>query len=239
MLARLFSREKLKLSVDVHSHLLPGLDDGVKSFDEAIEILERLQLLGYKKAITTPHIYPEVYPNTPEEITSKFQELESLLKAKGLTIQIAFAAEYFMDHSFLEGITKGGKILTFDNKYVLFETPFYSKPLIFDEVIFQLKAKGYVPVLAHPERYHYFDDDLNWLQNLSERGVLFQVNLPSIEGVYGEEVKKRALKMIKESKVHFFGSDIHRLKQLPVIEKVLKMRLDPTHVLNNSLMRTV
>ena len=236
MLERIFSRERLKLEVDIHSHLLPGIDDGVKSFEESLEILKSLSELGYNKAITTPHIYPEVYPNTPEIIEDKFHQLQQHVLARGLEIEVEYAAEYFLDASFLETIRKGDKILTFGEKYVLFETAFLSKPLIFDEVVFQLKSRGFIPVLAHPERYLYLENSLSWLNEISERGVLLQVNLPSLIGVYGEEVRKMAMRLIKESKMSFFGTDLHRTRQLPVIKKALSMKIKKTHLLNNSLL---
>lgn len=236
MLARLFSRKFLTLKVDIHSHLLPGIDDGVKSFGESLEILRALQNLGYQKVITTPHIYSEVYPNTPAIIEAKYDELMLHLKESDLSIEVDYAAEYFIDTSFLEVINKGERILTFGNKYVLMETPFLSKPLIFDEVIFQLKAKGYIPVLAHPERYLYLENDMTWLKEISARGVLLQINLPSLVGVYGNSVKKMALELINESKVSFFGSDLHRIKQLPVVTQALKTRLKKVEPLNDSLL---
>ncbi len=236
MLAKLFSRETLKLKVDIHSHLLPGLDDGVKTFEESLEILKELQNQGYQKVITTPHIYPEVYPNTPDQIEEKFIELQAYLKKSGLQIQVEFAAEYFMDVSFLEALNKGERILTFGGKYVLFETPFLSKPLIFDEVVFQLKSKGYIPVLAHPERYLYLENEMSWLEEISSRGVLFQINIPSLLGVYGDDVKKMALSLIKESKASFLGSDLHRVKQLPVVKQVLKSKYRKMNLLNDSLL---
>ena len=236
MLARLFSRANLKLQVDVHSHLLPGVDDGVRSFEESIETLRGLQELGYKKAITTPHIYAGVYPNTPDIIEGKFKELERHVIDSGLEIKVGFAAEYFLDGSLLDDLIQGKRMLTFGENYVLFETPFLSKPLIFDEVVFQLKSKGYIPVLAHPERYLYLENELKWLEELSERGVLLQVNLPSFAGAYGSQVKKMAFKMVKELNVSFFGSDIHRMKQLPVVKSALKTKMKKQNPLNDSLL---
>lgn len=229
------SNKKISVSVDVHSHLLPGLDDGVKSFDESIEVLQSLQSLGYEKVITTPHIYPEVYPNTASDILEKFSVLEKKIKTYGLSLKVECAAEYLLDQSFLELIKSGDQILTFGNGFVLFETSFYSKPLLFDEVIFELQSKGYKPVFAHPERYQYLEKDLVWLKTIQSQGVHLQVSLPSLVGVYGEQPKKIARKLIKESLVSFMGSDIHRANQLGVLKQALNEKVRDNNWLNSTL----
>lgn len=228
-------KKKLSLSVDIHSHLLPGLDDGVKSFDEAIEILQSLQSLGYQKVITTPHIYPEVYPNTPDDILSKFETLKKKIKTYGLSLEVECAAEYFLDSSFLGTIKSGDQILSFGDGYVLFETPFYTKPLLFEEVIFELIAKGYKPVFAHPERYQYLEKKSEWLNQLHDQGVKLQVNLPSLAGAYGETPKRIAEKLLKDSKVSFLGSDIHRSNQMGLLKEALKKSIHTNPLLNQEL----
>lgn len=236
MLDRLFSRKNINLTVDIHSHLLPGLDDGVKSFDESIEILQNLQSFGFKKVITTPHIYPEVYPNTPEGIAAQFEILTKKIKSYGISLEVEFAAEYQMDALFLETIRSGDRLLSFGDGYVLFETSFYTKPLIFNDVIFELQSKGYKPVFAHPERYHYMEKDLSWLRSLHNQGIKLQVNLPSLVGAYGEGPKKIANRLLKESMVSFLGSDIHRANQVGVLRQALKEKIKENALLNNSLL---
>ncbi|MFT6865773.1 MAG: protein-tyrosine phosphatase [Cyclobacteriaceae bacterium] len=230
------SRKKLNLTVDIHSHLLPGLDDGVKSFDESIEILQNLQSFGYKKVITTPHIYPEVYPNTPAGIAERFDILSKKIKTYGISIELEFAAEYQMDSLFLETIKSDAQLLSFGEGYVLFETSFYSKPLIFNEVIFELQSKGYTPVFAHPERYHYLEKDLSWLRSLHSQGVKLQVNLPSLVGAYGDGPKKTANRLLDASMVSFLGSDIHRANQVGVLRQALQQKIKENVLLNNSLL---
>lgn len=235
VLSWLTSSKKIDVSVDIHSHLLPGLDDGVKSFDESIEILQSLQSFGYEKVVTTPHIYPEVYPNTAEDILQKFKILQKKIKTYGLSLDVDCAAEYLLDESFLNTIKSGDQILSFGDGYVLFETSFYTKPLLFDEVIFELQSKGYKPVFAHPERYQYLEKDLGWLKSLHSQGVFLQVSLPSLVGAYGEMPKKYARKMLKESLVAFLGSDIHRSNQLGVLKLALNEKVKDNNWLNSTL----
>ncbi|MEO9475699.1 MAG: CpsB/CapC family capsule biosynthesis tyrosine phosphatase [Cyclobacteriaceae bacterium] len=235
MLGGIFSGKKLNLEVDIHSHLLPGIDDGVKSYDEAIEILQNFQSLGYRKIITTPHIYPEVYPNTPEIIREKFSVLQKKGRSYGLSLELDYAAEYFMDQHFLAAIKSGDEILSFSEGHVLVETPFYTRPMIFDEVMFELKARGFKPVFAHPERYQYLEKDLSWLRSLHQQDIKLQVNLPSLEGAYGEAPRKIAKKLINESLVSFFGSDIHRAEQLGVLRRASQQKISKNTSQNNEL----
>jgi protein-tyrosine phosphatase len=230
-----FKTKRIDLTVDVHSHLLPGLDDGVKSFDESIQILQHMQSLGYEKVITTPHIYPEIYPNTIESIRAQYEILKKKARSYGLSLEVEFAAEYFMEQGFLKSIKEGEPLLSFGSNYVLFETSFYNKPLIFEETIFELKSKGYQPVFAHPERYQYLKKDLSWLRSLHEQGVKLQVNLQSLAGAYGETPRRVAAKLLDESLVSFLGSDIHRISQMPMLKEALKKKVKENVWLNTEL----
>src|SRR5690554_2759519 len=143
------------LKVDMHSHLIPGIDDGSQSMDHTIGMLLRFVELGYEKVITTPHIMRDYYFNTPETILSGLVEVRAEVKRLDIPIEIDAAAEYFFDEYFLH-LIDNEKLLTFGNNEVLFEFSFAAKPNNIDELIFKLKTKGYQPVLAHFERYMFF-----------------------------------------------------------------------------------
>lgn len=226
----------IDIRVDIHSHLLPNLDDGVRDFDESLEIIRGFSRLGFKKLITTPHIYSDHYPNTHDTILKALRELKKLLKQEKLSIEVEAAAEYYIDAHLIDLLDRKAPILSFGTpRYVLVETGFHTKPIIFDEVIFKLKSLNYVPVLAHPERYMYLEDDLSWLRQIREKGVRLQVSVPSLYGFYGTNPKKMAMKLLKETMVDFFGSDLHRKSQMEGFEKSLGIKISPQNVLNNEL----
>ncbi len=209
----LFSKKpkdhRLPFVVDIHSHLLPGLDDGVKSMEEATFILKLFQKMGYKKVITTPHVSREHYPNTQEKIVNTLHEVREHLAGEQIDIKIEAAAEYFLDEVLMEQITGHEKLMTFDDNYLLFETSFINKPAFLEEAVFNMNANGYQPVLAHPERYYYLQADPELTQRLRDMNVHFQLNLLSLFGFYSREVRKFAQMLLKSEKADFIGSDCH------------------------------
>jgi len=212
------------LTADMHSHLLAGIDDGVKTWKESIEILRSLKEIGIDKVITTPHIISDYYPNTPEIIAQKLQELKYEIRKEGIDIQIEAAAEYLIDEGFIKLLENEDRLLTFGNSYVLVETPFLNKPLFLDEVFFKMKSLGYQPVLAHPERYIYLQEDYSLVQNIIDSSVLMQINMGSLVGYYSHQAKKLAEFLINHKNVHFLGSDIHNEKHLEAFKKALSSK---------------
>lgn len=208
----------------MHSHLLAGIDDGVKTWKESIEILRSLKKIGIDKVITTPHIISDYYPNTPEIIAQKLQELKFEIKKEGIDIQIEAAAEYLIDEGFIKLLESEDRLLTFGNSYVLVETPFINKPLFLEEVFFKMKSIGYQPVLAHPERYIYLQEDYSLIQNILDSSVLLQINMGSLVGYYSQGAKKLAEYLINHKNVHFLGSDIHNEKHLEAFKKALSSK---------------
>jgi len=234
------SEANLTCEVDIHSHLLPGIDDGSPSVDHSVEMLRALQHQGYKKVITTPHIHPK-YPNSETSIKHTLNALKSSLEGTGVTVQLEAAAEYFVDDQFIDKLETDQELLIFGDNYVLVECSFISKPLFFESVIYKLKDKGYSPVLAHPERYQFLEGSIDWLQNLKSTGILFQVTLGSIGGYYGKMPKKIGMELIKHGMVDFFGSDLHKVTQVEFLKKGLHNKevqnlLKSGQVLNNHLL---
>lgn len=228
------------LFVDMHSHLLAGIDDGSKSLDESVGLILRLKDLGYKKIITTPHIMGDMYRNTPEIILNALQLLKARLIEDKIDIDIEAAAEYYLDEWFIEKLTKGEKLLTFGQKYVLFETSFMNEPSQLHQAIFLMRTLGYTPVLAHPERYLYLYADFNAFKKIYDMDVLFQVNLNSLMGYYSKAAKLFAEKLIDNNMVDFVGTDCHGDRHLDVLKHVKTStyykKLIDSKILNNSLL---
>lgn len=207
------------LQVDMHSHLLPGLDDGVQSFEESLEVIHKLRAFGYTKLITTPHIISDSYRNSPETILPKLAELNSFLEAKQLNFKVEAAAEYYLDDALMQKLAADEPLLTFGKKYLLFETNFLNEPFFLKEFIFMATTKGYRLILAHPERFIYLHDNPSKVQDLLDRGVLFQVNLISLTGYYSKPAQKLAEKLISNKHVNFLGTDCHNLQQTALLQK--------------------
>jgi tyrosine-protein phosphatase YwqE len=202
------------LKVDIHSHLIPGIDDGSPDINTSINFLENLIELGYEKVITTPHIMMDLYPNNSRIIREGLENLKVELKKRNIKIEIEAAAEYFFDAHF-EKLINDNDILSFgDKKYVLFEMSFITPSQNFEEGIFNLLTKGYTPILAHPERYNYWHENHKIFPYLRELGCLMQINIPSLLGYYGKPIKNLAFRLIKEGYIDFLGTDLHHDRHL-------------------------
>lgn len=209
-----------EIGVDMHSHLIPGIDDGAINMDETIALLAKFQSLGYRKIITTPHILSDYYKNTPEIILKGLDEVREVASKLGLTIEIEAAAEYYFDEYFVEQI-KQKNILTFGDNYVLFEFPFNNTPSNIESLFFELLSSGYKPVLAHYERYMYWIGNTEMAQQFKEKGIKIQLNINSLTGHYGPEIKKHAEALVNQGLVDFAGSDCHRIQHLMITEQHL------------------
>ncbi|MEQ9467808.1 MAG: CpsB/CapC family capsule biosynthesis tyrosine phosphatase [Ekhidna sp.] len=221
---RLFGKRNISpLEVDLHSHIIPNIDDGSQSVADSIEMILSLKKLGYKKIITTPHIHPR-YPNTPEVIMAGYHLIQDEIRKRSIEMEVEVAAEYFVDEVFSEKLERGDRILSFGDKYVLVESSFVNKPFFFESVMFDLISQGYKPVLAHPERYEFLEGRITWLEELKDTGVLLQVTIGSIGGYYGSEPEKLGRTLLKKNMVDFLGSDMHRMRHLAFLEKGLKSR---------------
>jgi tyrosine-protein phosphatase YwqE len=208
------------LQVDLHSHLLPGIDDGAKSMDHSLGMLRKFQELGYRKVITTPHVMNGVYNNTTALILSKRDELRAAAVAMGLTIEIEASAEYYFDETLFDRI-KTKDLLPFHTNCILFECSFRNEPTQLEDLVFDLISSGYQPIIAHFERYSYYHGSTQMAHRLRELGVWIQLNNNSLTGHYGPEVKKQALQLVKEGLVDIAGTDCHRIEHLHLMEQHL------------------
>ena len=194
---------------DWHCHLLPGVDDGVQEKDETLRILREWESVGVREVWLTPHIMEDI-PNEPEELKGHFNEL---LTAFDGGIKLHLAAEHMMDGLFMRRFG-ADDVLPYNmkDKRLLVETSYYIPPMNMDDIIDNVRAKGYKPLLAHPERYQYMgkNDYRHW----KEKGVLLQLNLPSLVGAYGPEVLHKAEWLLKEGMYDYCGSDTHSMSQV-------------------------
>ncbi len=206
--------------VDIHSHLLPGIDDGAKNLDNSIELIKKMYSYGIKNFITTPHVLGDVYPNSTELILSKAALVRKELKNIGLDdINFRAAAEYMMDEQFVERL-KANDILTLKDNYILVEMSYFSAPYNLFEVLFEIQLKGYKPVLAHPERYNFYHNDFQKYYQLKKAGCVFQLNLLSLTEQYGKGVQKTTQKLLKENLYDFVGTDTHHKNHLRLLKKI-------------------
>ena len=211
---------KNHITIDLHSHLLPGIDDGVRTIDESIKIIKKFKALGYTKLITTPHIISDSYPNTKTIIEENLKMVKNAIKEEGIDIEIEAGAEHYVDMEFLADI-KADRLVPFCDKYILFETSYISKPMILEQAIFDMQSKGYVPVLAHPERYHYMQNDIESYIKLKDLGVLFQMNIKSLRNT-SNIIYKVSLKLMKLGLIDFIGSDAHRMRDMNDLERIVE-----------------
>ncbi len=208
--------------VDIHSHLIPGLDDGARDLEDSIELAQRLCSFGYKKIVTTPHVMLDVFNNTHEQILEGHKILKEALASQGIALEVEVAAEYNLDEGFIDKIQSGELLCFGKRKYVLFELPKISKPFFTDQIIFEIFSAGYQPVLAHPERYPYMHEDFKQFIKWKEQGLLLQLNLNSLTGFYSPQIKKFGEKLLKQGLIDFVGSDCHKMRHLDLLESVLR-----------------
>jgi tyrosine-protein phosphatase YwqE len=222
----LFSKKRpadiSRLKVDVHSHLIPGIDDGAQTMDHSLGMINRFVELGYQKLVTTPHVMTDTYNNSPEIIFGGLNQLREAIKSSSMDIEIDAAAEYYFDEFLIERINKR-ELLTFGDNHVLFEFSFNQAPSHVDELIFAFQSNGFRPVLAHFERYVYYSG-IEKAQELRERGVLIQLNLNSLTGHYGKQAQKQAELLIDRKFVDLAGSDCHRIEHLDILQRHLSKK---------------
>ena len=199
---------------DIHSHVLPGIDDGAKTMDDSIALIKKFQELGIHKIITTPHVMGDVWPNSTEVITSKLQEVKKRLQKEGITeFGIEAAAEYMLDENFAELLEKKDLLPIKENK-ILVEMSYLSPPSNLFDTLFAMQIAGYKPVLAHPERYNFYHMDKAKYADLKRAGALFQLNLLSLTRYYGVPVQKVALYLLEQNMYNCVGTDAHHLRHL-------------------------
>jgi len=208
------------LHADMHSHVIPGIDDGAPDMATSIEMIKGLQDLGFQKIITTPHILWEMYPNTADIITNGIGEVKKTVEERGLTIELHAAAEYYIDDHFEEELKNKIPLLPISGNMVLVEISMINAPMDLQEILFEMQMQNYQPVIAHPERYIYMQRNKEFFAQLKDAGYYFQLNLLSLTGYYGNSVKELAEYFIKQEYYDLAGTDLHTTKQLEIFQKL-------------------
>ncbi len=205
------------IDTDIHSHILPGIDDGSPDIETSLQLISALNKLGIKKTIATPHIIGDMYRNTPQTINEALDKTREAVAKANIDIEIGAAAEYMLDDHFMRLLKADDRLLTIHNNLLLVEIPYTSPPYDLEEMAFQIITEGYQPILAHPERYFYYKD-LKEFERLKELGFLLQVNLLSLTGYYGKNAEKMATRLIEKGMVSFVGTDLHHGRHLKGLE---------------------
>ena len=205
------------LGVDVHSHLLPGIDDGSPDVEQSVFLIKSLYELGFSKFICTPHIFQDLYPNTSETIFEALESTRNALAIANIDVDISSAAEHMLDEMF--DVRDG--LIVMPGNYILVEMSYLNETPNIENTIFNLQIKGYKVVLAHPERYNFYHQAYQKFLRYRNMGVLFQLNLLSITGYYGKEVKRAAEYLLDSHYYDFAGTDIHHTKHLDVLRKTV------------------
>ena len=234
--------------VDLHSHIIPKIDDGSQSIETSILMLQEAKKAGFTDIFLTPHYIENYYDLDIQTRKEKFEELQKIAKEKNIDINLYLGSEIFINPE-IDLLYSKKAILTLNNsRYMLIEIPMNDTILYLDDVIENLTCIGIVPILAHPERYEYVQNDISVCERLIDKGVLFQMNYGSIIGVYGKDVKKTAIKLLKNNYIHFLGSDVHRKESIytkiesakkKIIKIIGKEKFDiltienPNHIINN------
>jgi protein-tyrosine phosphatase len=226
------------VGTDLHSHLIPGIDDGCQSADDSLQLMEGLAGLGFRKLIVTPHVMSDHFRNTPDIIRDGLATLHQLAADNGLPLELACAAEYYLDNGFAALLDRK-ELLTMGDGFVLFEVSYINAPDNIRQIVFDLKVNGYKPLLAHPERYPFWAADFGFYETLKELGVFFQIINVWIYGYYGPGPKKTAQRLIDAGMVNFIGSDMHHERHLHALQLSLKekylARLLSAGVMNSQL----
>jgi protein-tyrosine phosphatase len=213
------------LSQDIHSHILPGIDDGSPDIATSLELLRSLNNAGIKKFICTPHIIGDMYRNTPETVNKALAILKNAVSQSGMDIEISAAAEYMLDDHFMELIRKKEPLLTLTKNYILTELSYSTSPNNLEQISFEINTNNYQPLMAHPERYPYYHKNYPAYTRLKELGFLLQVNLLSLTGYYGKTVAKAAKYIIDNNLADFVGTDLHHSNHLSVLTDVKSIEL--------------
>jgi protein-tyrosine phosphatase len=209
------------IGTDMHSHILPGIDDGAKTLESSLLLARRFQDLGFKKLIATPHIMADYFRNTPETVSKALDILRTGLAQNQIDLQVEAAAEYYLDETFENKIERK-EVLTFgDKKFLLFELSYINAPHNLFDVIAKMQHAGYQPVLAHPERYPYYYNSIESYEHIRSTGCMLQLNTISLTGYYGKGAKQTAEELIDSNIIDFLGSDMHHVRHADALKESL------------------
>lgn len=206
--------------IDMHNHILPGIDDGAKSTAESLQLIKEFSEFGVKNFIATPHIMHNYYDNTPKTINLSLSSLQEELDKNDLSdVVISAAAEHMIDSNF-ETILVNEEVMPMQKDHLLIEMSYLQRPINFDESIVAIAHNRFFPILAHPERYNFLHGRTKKYGEFKQQGIYFQLNMLSLGEFYSKEVQKIALKLLEEGMIDFIGSDVHNINQLNSLKKL-------------------
>lgn len=220
------------IGVDMHNHILPGIDDGSPDVEQSLKLINGLKGLGIQKCISTPHVMHGVHDNTPATIKDAHAKLTGALRDRGIKFDLQYSAEYMIDDQ-LETWIESKNICPLPNRHVLIEMSYLAESKALFQTIKDIQAKGYQPILAHPERYNYYHQKFKVYKEIKDAGCLLQLNLLSISRYYGEHVKSIALTLIKSGMYDLVGTDMHHDKHLHAL-KMISTKYDTFDLLKNN-----
>lgn len=210
------------IATDMHSHIIPSIDDGAPNLETALAMARKYVALGFKKVIATPHVMADFYRNTPDTINKGLDVLKEGLLKNEIDLEVEAAAEYYFDETFINKLNRK-EVLGFGNNYLLFELSYINQPPNLLDVLFKIQDAGFYPVLAHPERYPYYHGSIENYQQIKEYGCFLQLNTISLTGYYGKGVKSAAESLVDYNCVSFLGSDMHHLRHAQALKNSLNL----------------
>lgn len=226
----------LPVTVDMHSHILPGIDDGSPDVDTSVMLVKGIYDLGIRKCIATPHIIGDLYRNNDETIEAALSKLQKACETAALPMQLSAAAEYMLDDYFMELLQQKKILRTLHKNILLTEIPYTSEPVNLQEMVFHIITSGYQPVLAHPERYFYFHQNYKGYKKLKELGFMLQVNLLSLTGYYGKDAARAAKYLLDEELIDLVGTDLHHHRHLSAFQSEKNLALWGKYIRSEKLM---
>lgn len=209
--------ENLPFATDIHSHILPGIDDGAADIETSVQLIQGLYNLGIRRSVATPHIIGDMYRNTPATISVALEKTRAACTTAGIDIELSAAAEYMLDDYFLELLQKKEPLLTLEKNILLTEISYTSTPQNLPEITSAIIAEGYLPILAHPERYHYYQQNFDQFFRLKEMGFVLQINILSLTGYYGKRAEKAAKFILEKDLAQLIGTDLHHNNHLAAL----------------------
>ena len=222
-----FFKKKEKVTLpyrtDVHSHILPGVDHGAYSIDNALELIKIQMDMGINRFVLTPHITKSTFENTPEVIKEAFDLFKAEVEKVGLDIELAVSAEYRLDEFSLAQF-KNDQFLLFPKKYILLENAYQQERLDLDEILFEMQIKSILPIMAHPERYSYYNNKKDRYIQMHSSGALFQVNLLSFAGYFGKAPRQNAEWLLEHNFIDMLGSDIHHREHARTLQEYMQTK---------------
>jgi len=204
------------IGIDMHSHLIPGVDDGAKDVEDSLRLIAGLKELGFSDLITTPHTLQDIHPNTQETLTAGYSLLDQKIP---VGINLTLSSEYYLDEQFTNQLQENA-VMPLPGNRLLVEFSQISKPHDLEQRIFEINLQGYQIILAHPERYLFFHKNFDYFNRLKEMGVELQVNALSLTEHYGKHIKLIAEKLIEKDMIDFMGTDLHHTKHLEILKRV-------------------